>query len=214
MIVNFLYNEDKDIDCLLSKGGNSTNSSKPTKAYEALLDYTNDLHDREKVRKFIQSFRSKDINTNLVQLHKNWTSISNEFEKRAENVFGVNISETINAYLTVTGRYPYSIDDKYFYVPANKTNANSTCMHELWHFYTWHKFGAQQDIIGPTKYNEIKEALTVLLNIECRDLMADEVDNGYSQHKELRTKVVETWNKTKNIEEVWNLNRTHKSGLM
>lgn len=203
MKIDFLYDEDKDIDCLLSKGGSSINSSKPTKTYEALLAYTEDLSDIEKVREFVRSFRSKDIKANMLQLQENWATISTEYEKRAENIFGVKISDTIIAYLTITGRHPYSIEEKYFYAPANKTNTNTTCMHELWHFYTWHKFGQQQAIIGPAKYNEIKEALTVLLNIECADLMAGEVDSGYAQHQDLRTKISEVWNRTKDIDVVW-----------
>lgn len=204
MKIDFVYDEDKDIDCLLSKGGSSMNSLKPTKTYEALLAYTKDLSDREKVRGFVRSFRSKDINANILQLQENWTTISAEYEKRAENVFGVKISDTIIAYLTITGRHPYSVEGKYFYAPANKINANKTCMHELWHFYTWHKFGQQQNIIGPAKYNEIKEALTVLLNLECADLMAGEIDNGYHQHQGLRAKMSEVWNNTKDIDTVWN----------
>lgn len=203
MQVNFLYDEDKDIDCLLSKGGSSMNSQKPTKTYEALLLYTKDLDDREKVRNFVRTYRSKDIDASIVELQNNWDLISSEYERRAENIFEVNIPDAIIAYLTITGRHPYSVENKYFYAPANKTNANTTCMHELWHFYTWHKFGMQQDLIGQTQYNAIKESLTALLNIECADIMAGEVDNGYPQHQDLRSKVVETWNKTKNIEEVW-----------
>ena len=204
MKINFLYDEDKDIDCLLSKGAGSMNSPKEqTKTYQALLAHTQDLNDREKVREFVQSFRPKNIKENLLQLQENWNTISGEFEKRAENVFGIEISDTINVYLTITDRYPYNFSGKYFYTPANKTNANAICMHELWHFYTWYKFGHYNDSIGLGKYNEINEALTVLLNIECVDLMAGEVDKGYPQHQELRAKILEIWTKTKNIEEVW-----------
>ncbi|MDO8571195.1 MAG: hypothetical protein Q7R79_00760, partial [bacterium] len=139
-------------------------------------------------------------------IQKNWDSISDEFEKRAKRVFGVSITDTITAYLTITGRFPYRIDEKYFYVSAKNTNANTVSMHELWHFYTWQKFSQEAESkIGAEKYNDIKEALTVLLNIECADLMNGEVDKGYPQHQELRNKITIVWNQTKNIDEVWNL---------
>ena len=78
-------------------------------------------------------------------------------------------------------------------------------MHELWHFYTWQRFGSDYETrLGKQKYNDIKEALTVLLNIECADLFPEGMtDNGYPQHKELREKIVGIWKDTKDIEKVW-----------
>jgi hypothetical protein len=77
-------------------------------------------------------------------------------------------------------------------------------MHELWHFYTWYKFGKQiMKNKGPQKYNDAKEALTVLLNSECADLMDGEIDLGYPQHQQLRDIAIEKWKKTKDIESVW-----------
>jgi len=204
MNVEFLYDEDKDIDCLLSKGAGSINSpAQATQAYLALLDYTEDIGDKEKVREFIRVFRSRSIEDNTTKLQENWNNVNKEYQKRAERIFGIELMNTITAYLTVTGRHPYSVQEKYFFVPSNKESANNICMHELWHFYTWHKFGTQQEIIGSAKYNEIKEALTVLLNIECSDLMNGGRDNGYPQHQELRGKIAEIWDKTRDISKVW-----------
>jgi hypothetical protein len=78
-------------------------------------------------------------------------------------------------------------------------------MHELWHFYTWQVFGREwENKLGKQKYNEIKEALTVLLNVECKNLLPEGItDNGYPQHKELREKIVVEWEKDKNIEKLW-----------
>ena len=78
-------------------------------------------------------------------------------------------------------------------------------MHELWHFYTWHSFGiTEEGTMGKQRYNDIKEALTVLLNIECKDLLPDGVkDEGYSQHKKLRGRIVELWSKDKDIHRLW-----------
>jgi hypothetical protein len=86
------------------------------------------------------------------------------------------------------------------------TNANAVSMHELWHFYTWYKFGREvEQKIGKERYNDIKEALTVLLNIECSDLMADEIDRGYPQHQDLRSKIADVWSKSKDIDGVWKI---------
>ncbi|MFA6295306.1 MAG: hypothetical protein WC666_02680 [Candidatus Paceibacterota bacterium] len=209
MKVNFSYNEDKDIDCLLSKGGGSQNQpGSKTKTYEALLAYTSDLGNREIVSEFVRKFirdNKLDPQRDVLTIQKNWDSIGERFEKCAERVFGVSIMDTISAYLTITGRFPYRLDERYFYVSARKTNVNAVAMHELWHFYTWHKFGREVERkIGMEKYNDIKEALTVLLNIECSELMCGEIDKGYPQHQELRNKITDIWNKNKDVDEVWN----------
>ena len=207
MKVNFVYNEDMDIDCLLAKGGGSNNSpGSKTKTYEDLLAYTTDLGNHEKVREFVKKFiveNNLDTSKDALILQKNWNLISSDFENRASKIFGLNIEDKITAYLTITGRFPYNIEDKYFYVSAKKNNANSTAMHELWHFYTWKKFGKEMKKIGAKKYNDIKESLTALLNIECADLMDGKVDAGYPQHQNLRKEIVDVWRKTEDIEKVW-----------
>ena len=207
MKVNFIYDEDMDIDCLLTKGGGSNNSpGSKTKTYEALLAYTTDLGNREKVREFVRKFirdNKLDPEKNVSILKNNWDSINSDFENRASKIFGLNIKDAITAYLTITGRFPYNIENKYFYVSAKNTNANTTAMHELWHFYTWKKFGKEMEKIGAKKYNDIKESLTVLLNIECANLMNEEIDAGYFQHQNLRKEIADVWQKTKNIEKVW-----------
>ena len=79
-------------------------------------------------------------------------------------------------------------------------------MHELWHFYTWYSLGINQvEKLGKEKYNDLKEALTVLLNVEFRDLLPEGIiDAGYPQHKELRDKILKFWEKDRNIINLWN----------
>jgi len=200
MKVNFLYDEEKDVDCLLSKGPGSHNQPESrTKTFELLVSEVTDLNDRDAVKGFVKNyFLSNQINIqkNIELIQHNWNQIQYEFEKRAEGVFGLKFTDDVYVYLTITGRYPYSFEDGYFYVSADRDNVNKTVMHELWHFYTLKKLGKNLD-------NDTKEALTVLLNVECADLLAGEVDNGYPQHQELRNKILELWRKSPDIEYVW-----------
>jgi hypothetical protein len=78
-------------------------------------------------------------------------------------------------------------------------------MHELWHFYTWYKFGEdEQERLGMEKYNDIKEALTVLLNVECEHLLPEGVtDYGYPQHQELRKEILSLWQENPDIDFIW-----------
>lgn len=208
MKVIFKYNEDSDIDCLLDKGPGSNNQpGLQTKTYAELLKFTTDIENEDKVREFVRKY-IKEHELNLpekaILLQEKWDQISAEFEKRAEKVFGVTIKDTISAYLTITGRFPYNIEKKLFFVSVQRESVNSIAMHELWHFYTWHRFGKDQmDRLGPQRYNEIKEALTVLLNSECANLLNGEIDKGYPQHQELRKLIAKQWSETKDIEMIW-----------
>ena len=78
-------------------------------------------------------------------------------------------------------------------------------MHELWHFYTWYGLGTDQERkLGRQKYNDLKESLTVLLNVECNDLMPAGIqDNGYPQHQELRAMILDFWAHEKSIIKLW-----------
>jgi len=208
MQLNFSYDEEKDIDCLLLVGGGSTfQPGNRTKTYECLLAFTSEIDNRETVREFVRVFIKNnmiDPQGNIATIQKNWDSISDGFQKSAERVFGVSMTDAVTAYLTITRRYPYRLDKNYFYVSATNTNANAVAMHELWHFYTWRKFGREvESKIGAKTYGDIKEALTVLLNIECPALMGSEIDKGYPQHQELRSRIMDIWSKSKDIEEVW-----------
>ncbi len=74
-------------------------------------------------------------------------------------------------------------------------------MHELLHFYTWQTL--HDELVGQgideKRYNDVKESLTELLNIEYADLMGGTIDDGYAQHAEMRKKVRELWLATKDL---------------
>ena len=74
-------------------------------------------------------------------------------------------------------------------------------MHELLHFYTWHAFGKKLLDEGLSKlaYNDIKESLTELLNLEFSDLMSGKQDTGYPQHQDMRTEIQNFWPVQKDI---------------
>ncbi|HEY4503572.1 MAG TPA: hypothetical protein VJJ28_00465 [Candidatus Paceibacterota bacterium] len=77
-------------------------------------------------------------------------------------------------------------------------------MHELLHFYTWHAFGKKLLDEGLSKltYNNIKESLTEILNLEFFDLLKGKPDSGYPQHQEMRTKVKKIWLEKKDVKPV------------
>lgn len=209
MKVTFTYDKEKDIWCLLNKGKSSNNSQNPTKQYEQLIAKYRENPTKENVAIFIEKYITEnkiDILKQTEIFQKDWDTVSYKFQKRAESIFGVSLPNDIIAYLTINNRCPYSIQDNLFYISLQSNQIRRTVMHELWHFYTWYGLGTnQEEKLSKQKYNDIKEALTVLLNIECKDLLPEGViDVGYPQHQELRQQVAEFWNKDKNIKNLWN----------
>jgi hypothetical protein len=77
--------------------------------------------------------------------------------------------------------------------------ALNTMGHELLHFHFfehyWNKIEKQ---IGNNKTDDLKEALTVLLNLEFKDLWF-KYDQGYSNHQELRKFISQQWKKKKDF---------------
>jgi hypothetical protein len=207
MKVTFSYDKQKDIWCLMNYGKGSMNSSTPTKVYEKLVALHGESPSEETASDFIDSYikeNSIDIEKYVLDYQNEWNQIADIYYKKAESIFGVNLENYITVYLTINNRCPYSIAESHFFVSVPTYSMRKTVMHELWHFYTWYKFGSQQEILGKQKYNEIKEVLTVLLNIEFKDLLGDIQDAGYPQHQELRTNILDIWGKDQDIEKLWN----------
>ncbi len=208
MKVVFEYSREKDVWCLRNYGKTSVNSSSTTKMYDLLIKEYGNTHSNENTTTFIDNYLIKndiDIDAYKSRYQSDWDSIADEYKKIAEDVFKVNISNIIIAYLTINNRSPYSIESSLFFVKVPSESVRKTVMHEIWHFYTWHKFGITwEEKMGKEEYNEIKEALTVLLNVECKDLLPEGVlDMGYPQHQELRAKILKLWSKERDIEKLW-----------
>ncbi len=208
MKVVFEYSKDKDIWCLLNKGRSSNNNPNPTKVYELLTTKCGESPTEEVTSSFIDMYLSENdvsIEAYTEQYVKEWSLVSDEYHKRAEAVFGVVLPQDVTAYLTINNRNPYSISDNLFYVTVPRDTIRKTVMHELWHFYTWYGLGTdQEEILGKQKYNDMKEALTALLNVECGDLFPDGIsDDGYPQHQELRKSILDMWETEKDIKTIW-----------
>ncbi len=208
MKINFIYNKEKDIWCILNKGKGSNNSNHPTKQYSELVLRFGENPTIENTSIFIDQYITKnqiDIQNRIESYKKQWELISDEFCKRAELIFGIVIPESITAYITINSRCPYSIQDNFFFVSTDSDQILKIIMHELWHFYTWYGVGIDQEKeLEKKKYNDLKESLTVLLNIECKDLLPEgAIDYGYPQHQELRNKIIEWWKENQDIDIIW-----------
>jgi hypothetical protein len=206
MNLKFEYNLEKDIWCLLNYGKSSNNSFSPTKVYEQLVEGYGENPKEKDVKEFITHYlfdNQIDIDSYIKSYEEDWKIIGEEYQRRAENIFKVKLPKGITVYLTINNRCPYSIEGNYFFVSLPSKFVMKTIMHELWHFYTGYKFGTWEEKIGKQRYNEIKESLTVLLNVECKDLLPQGVtDIGYPQHRELRKEVLKIWDVERDVEKL------------
>ena len=209
MKVTFQYNKERDMWCLKNKGKASNNDSNPTAVYQSLVARYGEEPTWEDISAFIDAYiAEKNINMEhyLAAYQAEWNAIADQYVQRAESIFGASLQEDVTAYLTINNRCPYNILQNYFFVSVPTRSASRTAMHELWHFYTWYSFGSEEENrLGKKKYNDLKESLTVLLNIECKDLMLEGVvDGGYPQHKEVRARVLDLWRHDRDIKKLWN----------
>lgn len=200
----FVYNMDKDIENFIN-GTRSVNSKKPTKFQSLFSEKYGDNFETEKVKAFIEEqdkINGFDANKEIVAIEERWKIAESIFIERVEKIFGTPYpAPLITVYLTHNERCTYNIEENYFFVRIGSEFSNNTIMHELLHFYTWHALGKKLLDNGLSKlvYNDVKESLTELLNLEFSDLLNGKPDSGYSQHQEMRAKVRALWEKQKDI---------------
>lgn len=209
MKLHITYDIEKDIDNFI-RGTNAVNSKKPTKFQIAFSEKYGDNFVVPKVKAFIEEqdkINGFDANKEIVAVEEGWKIAKPIFIPRVEKIFGISYpAPIITVYLTHNERCTYNIEQNYFFVKIGSEFSNNTLMHELLHFYTWHAFGKKLLDEGLSKltYNDIKESLTELLNLEFSDLMNGKPDNGYPQHQQMRAKIHEMWQAEKNIAAVIN----------
>ncbi|MBS3149966.1 hypothetical protein J4455_04735 [Candidatus Woesearchaeota archaeon] len=149
---------------------------------------------------------SKLIDYFVEGVKKSWKLIEKEYFKRLEKITRKKIiAKDVTVYITTAGRCPYDGGDyEWFFVNYFSSFANVlvTCGHEIMHF-NFHQF-FWKDVekqIGKEKTSDLKEALTILLNIEFNDLWFVS-DRGYEVHRELREFIAKEWVKEKDFKKL------------
>ncbi len=149
--------------------------------------------------------QDKKLKLAIKQFSEIWKAIEKEYFKRLIKITKRKIYRNqFIAYLTTIDRCPYDSKENWFMVNLFSSGLRmcQTAGHELMHLQFHHYF--EKDLInkmGREKFGEVKEALTVLLNEEFKDLWIVE-DRGYEIHQELRKKILEQWGKKKDFDEL------------
>lgn len=203
MKIIFEYNLEKDKDNFL-KSFKSQNNKKPTKLQQLYVEQVGEINE-EKVLSFLES-QNTEAAKKLEAIKSDWQKIEEPVFVKIEELFGINLDTDITVYLSTNQRCTYNISENYFFVYFNSKSTNSIIVHELLHFYTWHAFhdGLQSKGISKEEYNDIKESLTEIMNIDFIDILDGYIDEGYQQHKEMRQKVRNLRTGGKSIREIVN----------
>lgn len=205
MNLRFSYDLQKDIDNFKITS-RSVNNKQSTKIQALYIAQFGEIFEQEKLEAFIKNYieiEKIDFPRAIERIENAWRMIEQSFTERVEKVFGIpSPTDEIRAYLTTDTRCSYNIEQNYFFVSVTAQRpSNKTIMHELLHFWTLWVF--QEEIsngrITKECFNDVKESLTELLNIEFQDLLDGAHDDGYPQHQEIRHVIRETWNETKDI---------------
>ncbi|MEI6849555.1 MAG: hypothetical protein WCK29_00805 [archaeon] len=210
--VNFVFNQEKDMhniwETATSKSYGYDFSSKMP---PVLVEFCKN-HSYKESKIFIKKFFSNIYSSKLIKIYlgsvnNSWKTIEKEYFQRLEKMTGKKLAvKKINAYMTIAPRCPYILKEKAFMFNffSNIPNTLSTAGHEILHLHFHeHYFEEIEKELGHQKTHDIKEALTVLLNLEFQDLWFVS-DNGYESHKSLREFIKNEWKKDKNFDNLLN----------
>jgi len=161
-------------------------------------------------KKFISDYYAQIYSSGQIELfveaaNKSWKLIGNEYFRRLNKITGKSLSaRTIYAYPTLASRCPYNPKKPSFMVNffASMPTVMQISGHEIMHFHFHeHYFENVRKKVGSEKTRVIKEALTVLLNLEFKDLWFVS-DKGYEPHQKLRKVISKQWKKDKNFDKL------------
>jgi hypothetical protein len=166
----------------------------------------------EDCKKELENYRNRMYSSKLIEvfvesIQKIWDKLNDEFFRRLEKITKNKFKfEEVTAYITTVMRCPYDFDEPSFMVSFFRDIPSllSVAGHELFHIQ-FHKtyWNQVEKEIGKEKTADLKEALTILLNLEFKDLWFVE-DKGYDAHKELRNFIATQWEKEKDFDVLMN----------
>lgn len=143
------------------------------------------------------------------QTQEMWSLIEDKYFSKMENIFKKKFPfEQITGVLSTAIKfygYDFNKSNPWFACPIDSPMKSiHVAMHEIMHSY-FHVYFLQEYkskfSLSDEQIWAVKEALTVLLNVELGD-MRIYFDKGKPGHEELRTKIEKDWLKYKDIEKV------------
>ncbi|MDP3015099.1 MAG: hypothetical protein Q8N28_01660 [bacterium] len=163
------------------------------------------------IRKNIEYLYKKErqLKSLAQDINKEWLKIEKDFIKKLEQVHKHRFPhKSVKGVLSSADKFGYKIKEEWFAVKmfSNKYIAIDTAMHELMHFmfhkYYWEK--CENSGLSENKIWDIKEAFTVLLNLEF-DKFLFFPDYGRAPHNKLRRLIEKSWKKNRDFDKTLSL---------
>ena len=199
--IQFSYDIEKDVDNVLIGFKIVQNGQNPDVLLRQIIDKFGESPSREQITGFIKEIwkDKEDIKVEIIEhLKKHWNKINDIYFERLFRYIKITHQEeqTIPGFASSRYGSGYSVPEWWFAVSLrNGTMRNTTtAMHEIMHLF-FHKYWWQKCLqIGLTDKQtwDVKEAVTVLINAWCGDLIT-ELDWGYPEHAELRRFIIKQW---------------------
>ncbi|MCR4277610.1 MAG: hypothetical protein NUV80_03260 [Candidatus Berkelbacteria bacterium] len=194
----FRYEAEKEF-LNLQAGNRSLNRSRPSDFSRKLKELGVDINSEVTVTAACRKIVTEEgisAEEKIRQFSDGWQAVDTDVFERLTKLFEAQNDDTEFAcYLSLNERCSYNTQEDYFFLNLFSAEPNMVCIHELLHLFT-HKYIKLN--ISPQLYNEYKESLTVLLNLEFGDLIERE-DKGYLQHQEVRQYIASKWDEGTSI---------------
>jgi hypothetical protein len=162
----------------------------------------------EKTKNFYAPSRKKFRDLLIKDTQEAWNLVEKKYIKKLEKIHNRKFPYgRVYGIISTAYRYGYSVlsDRKWFACSNNSPFASvDIAMHEIMHFmfhyYFMEEWKKKFGLVDNQMW-AIKESFSVLLNLECGDLMFS-FDRGYPDHKKLREIIAKNWGKSKDFEKV------------
>lgn len=147
-----------------------------------------------------QKTMNQFLKLEAIALQMVWDKFDLSFVKSLVKVTGKPMcADRFSVQLTSASLSPYDEKNHWFMVNGRHSIGIQITViaHELMHlqFIYWYKEMCMSAKLTPSQFEDLKEALTVLLNEnEFKNIIVSP-DHGYPKHKELREKIQKVWRK-------------------
>jgi len=144
-----------------------------------------------------RQLKQRFIDVQIKALQRIWKEKGNDLVKNLEKTYMRNLPEKVISYITYLLICDYNFKEKYFHLSLyHPISKNFTLIaHELAHFifYQHYENYCKSKGLNENQFQDLKESMTVLLNLEDFDQLLLVDDGGYPNHQKLRKFIFETY---------------------
>lgn len=141
----------------------------------------------------------------LKVIQKKWDKMNDKYFKKLEDITKHKIyTKEFTCNITSIGRCPYNPKENSFMTNIfwKIEKILISCAHELMHLQFHYYFEKPlRKKLSYEKFHDLKESLTVLLNIEFKNLFKEK-DIGYPKHQKLRKYIMQKWKENPDFEKL------------